>query len=106
GGFDLTLPEELPDGVYGLVFEGFGQIADGERFGWQMNGPFGEGPGTSRLHLTRLPVLLTVGEVESGHLVWSLFSDQPSDGSRGVPAPEVQTQAAPTDCGTFHRPTS
>src|SRR5690606_961730 len=92
--FDLTLPEDLPDGVYGLVFEGIGQIDDGDRFGWKMNGRFGEGPGISRLHLTRLPVLLTVGEVESGHLVWSLFYDQPSDGSQGVLAQEDQTQAA------------
>lgn len=103
--FDLTLPEDLPDGVYGLVFEGFGQIADGERFGWQMNGLFGEGPGISRLHLTRLPVLLTVGEVESGHLVWSLFYDQPSDGSRGVLAQEDQTQAALSNRVRFNSPT-
>jgi hypothetical protein len=103
--FDLTLPEDLPDGVYGLVFEGYGQIADGERFGWQMNGLFGEGPGISRLHLTRLPVLLTVGDVESGHLVWSLFYDQPSDGSRGVLAQEDRALAGLSNRVRFNSPT-
>lgn len=103
--FDLPLPDDLPDGIYGLVFEGYGQIADGERFGWQANGLFGEGRGISRLHLTRLPVLLTVGEAAGGHLVWSLFYDQPSDGSRGVLAQADQAQAALSNRVRFNSPT-
>jgi hypothetical protein len=103
--FDLPLPEDLPDGVYGLTFEGFGQIADGERFGWQMNGLFGEGPGISRLHVTRLPLVLRVGDVDGGHLVWSLFYDQPSDGSRGVLAQEDRARAALSNRVRFNSPT-
>jgi hypothetical protein len=103
--FDLPLPDDLPPGIYGLVFQGYGQIADGERFNWQSNGLFGEGPGISRLHLTRLPVLLKVGRAESGHLIWSLFYDYPSDGSRGVLAQEDEGLAALSNRVRYNAPT-
>ncbi|MBZ0302400.1 MAG: hypothetical protein K8J31_21820, partial [Anaerolineae bacterium] len=104
--FDLMLPEDLPDGVYGLVFEGYGQIADGERFHWEDNGVFGSGDGViSRLQVTRLPVLLNVGDVPSKRLIWSLFQDNPSEGSRGLLADEDQGHAALSNRVRFNSPT-
>ena len=103
--FELTLPDTLPPGVYGLLFQGFGQIADGERFRWEDRGLFGAGPGISRVPATRLPVVLTVGDVPEKRLVWSLFHDHPSDGSRGVLAQEDQTYAALSNRVRYNSPT-
>lgn len=101
----LPLPADLPPGVYGLVFQGYGQIADGERFRWETNGLFGEGPGISRLAVTRLPVVVNVGEIPARQLVWSLFHDHPSDGSRGILSKEDQAVAALSNRVRFNSPT-
>ncbi|MAS36963.1 MAG: hypothetical protein CL610_23365 [Anaerolineaceae bacterium] len=105
--FDLTLPENLPPGVYGLLFAGYGQIADGERFRWRDNGLFGTGDDDLSTTATRLPVILTVNESDlpAKQLVWSLFYDHPSEGSRGVLAQEDQAQAALSNRVHFNNPT-
>lgn len=103
--FDLTLPENLPPGVYGVSFRGYGQVADGERFAWEANGPFGSGSGISRLPLTRLPLALTIGDVTQRRLIWSLFYDHPSDGSRGILARQDQAAAALSNRVRFNSPT-
>jgi hypothetical protein len=103
--FDLTLPEELPAGTYGLVFEGWGQIGDGERFRWRDNGLLGNGGGLSRVAINRLPVVLNVGTVTDHHLIWSLFVDDPSEGSRGILAAQDAANAALSNRVRFNSPT-
>ncbi len=103
--FDLELPETLPSGRYGLIFQGYGQVGNGNRFQWQDNGLLGIGPGISRLHLTRLPLVLNLGEVATGHLIWGLLMDDPSEGSRGILAREDQSRAALSNRVRFNSPT-
>ena len=103
--FDLMLPEDLPEGRYNLTFQGFGQISDGERFSWQSNGLLGSGPGISRVARTRLPLVLTLGEPAISRLIWTLFQDDPSDGSRGVLAEQDQGRAALSNRVRFNSPT-
>jgi hypothetical protein len=103
--FTLTIPDDLPPGMYVPVFQGFGQVGDGEMFQWQDNGVLGTGTGISRLPLTRLPVVLNVGGVNSGRLVWSLFYDNPSEGSRGLLSSEDQEYAALSNRVRFDSPT-
>ena len=103
--FDLSLPETLPDGSYSLIFRGLGQIGNGERFQWEDNGLLGTGPSISRLYLTRLPLVLTIGDVAEGHLIWNLLIDSPSEGSRGVLAREDQDRAALSNRVRFNSPT-
>ena len=87
--FELSLPSDLPDGVYVPTFEGFAQVGDGDIFAWTDNGIFGESE-TENLNnpLTRLPIVLNAGEIVSVELPMPLFYENPSDGSRGVLANE------------------
>ena len=87
--FELTLPADLPHGVYVPTFEGFAQIDDGDVFAWIENGVFGQ-PEDANLGdiLTRLPLVLNIGEIVSTELAMPLFYENPSDGSRGVLASE------------------
>jgi hypothetical protein len=103
--FDLTLPEDLPAGLYVPVLEGFGQIGDGERFRWEDNGIFGTGNGLSRVQLRRLPIVLKVGEVGPARLVWSLFHDTPSNGSRGILSTQAQADVALSNRVRLNSPT-
>ncbi|NWG16424.1 MAG: hypothetical protein HXY41_07290 [Chloroflexi bacterium] len=103
--FALTLPDDLPVGRYVPFFQGFAQVADGERFAWKDNGLFGSGGAISSHPLTRLPLVLSVGTVENGHLLWTLFQDQPSSGSRGVLADEDRAGYALSNRVRFDSPT-
>lgn len=82
--FNLTVPPQLPRGLYVPVFEGLAQIGDGEVFRWQQNGIFGQGGREPQRHLDRLPVVLNIGAVDSSRLPMTLLYDHPSDGSRGI----------------------
>ncbi len=103
--FTLTLPDDLPAGRYVPVFQGFGQVADGEPFVWEAAGIFGAGRGLSRLPLTRLPLVLTVGGAERARLVWTLFQNMPSDGSRGVLADQDRARYGLANRVRFDAPT-
>ncbi len=93
--FALTLPADLTPGLYVPVFRGFAQSPDGTRFAWNENGVFGEGEGDFPTDtFTRLPLVLNLGAVSSSRLLWTLFMDDPSDGSRGVLADEDRGFAA------------
>ncbi len=92
--FEITLPADLPPGIYVPILAGYSQIGDSDRFAWVNNGPFGRGDGLSRVPQTRLPLVMTVGGVDTGRLLWALFYDFPSDGSRGIlPDEEIGTAA-------------
>jgi hypothetical protein len=86
--FTLTLPDMLPAGLYVPVFQGFGQIGDGEVFRWEENSLLGTGEGAPQPSWNRLPLVFNVGGMEAARLVWTLFQDTPSSGSRGVMAAE------------------
>lgn len=103
--FTLELPDDLPAGRYVPVFQGFGQVADGEPFAWETNNLFGAGTGISRLPVTRLPLVLTVGAVDSARLLWTLFQDMPSAGSRGVLADEDRAAYGLSNRVRFDAPT-
>lgn len=103
--FDLTLPDDLPAGLYVPVLQGYGQIGDGERFRWEDNSIFGSGNGLSRVQLRRLPIVLKLGEVAPARLVWALFHDTPSNGSRGILSAEDQGVVALSNRVRLNSPT-
>ncbi len=104
--FDLTLPEDLPSGSYGLMFQGMGQIGDDAPFRWEDSSVLGSGQGVARVQVNRLPLVLNVGEISAQrHLIWSLFQDQPSDGSRGVLSQEDQARVALSNRVRYNSPT-
>ncbi|MBC8170432.1 MAG: hypothetical protein H7X77_02125, partial [Anaerolineae bacterium] len=103
--FNVTIPANLPPGIYVPVFKGAVQTAEGVVTPWVANGLFGEGAGISRLPLTRLPLTLNVGEQADNRLYWVLFHDQPSNGSRGILADEDTGKAALSNRVKFNSPT-
>ena len=104
--FALTLPADLPAGLYVPVFKGRAQIGDGEVTDWTANGIFGQGAGISRVPLTRLPLVFNVGGIEQTRLTWTLLYDNPSDGSRGILADEVAGIVALSNRVRFNSPTT
>lgn len=104
--FSLNLPDDLPAGLYVPLFEGFLQVGDGEVFRWQDNSPLGTGDRSPSPFLSRLPLVLNVGEITGGHLLWTLFQDAPtSNGSRGVIAVEDQARYGLANFARFNSPT-
>jgi hypothetical protein len=104
--FSLTIPEDLPPGLYVPVLRGSAQVSDGDVVDWTANGLFGAGSGISRLQLTRLPLLFNLGgNVEGNHLVWALFLDSPSNGSRGILSEEDRAKYALDNRVRYNSPT-
>lgn len=103
--FDLTLPDDLPPGIYVPTFSGQAQVGDGEVFAWEDSGVFGIGPGISDPHLTRLPLVLNVGDLAEARVPLTLFYNTPSDGSRGVAPDELAGQAALSNRVRYNSPT-
>ncbi|MBI1281038.1 MAG: hypothetical protein GC179_23130 [Anaerolineaceae bacterium] len=103
--FNLQLPSDLPAGLYVPLLAGFGQVEDGDVFAWQDNSPLSAGTGESAAAFTRIPITMKVGDVKDGHLFWTLFQDNPSDGSRGVVAEEDQARYALSNRVHFDSPT-
>lgn len=101
--FSLELPAELPPGLYVPVFRGAAQNGS-ERILWESSGLFGTGAGTSRLSSTRLPVVLN-NNLDTARLPFTLFYDQPSDGSRGISAQEDRAHFALSNRVRFDSPT-
>ncbi len=79
--FLVTLPRDLPRGLYIPIFDGFTRIA-GERAAWNAD------------TTTRLPLVVSVGGVHDVHLPLALFYDNPSDGSRGILSSDDQSSFA------------
>ncbi len=103
--FTVQLPADLPAGLYVPLLAGFGQVEDGDVFSWQDNSPLSSGTGTKSPVFTRLPLTMKVGDVPDGHLFWTLFQDNSSDGSRGVVAVEDQAKYALSNRVHFDSPT-
>ena len=90
--FSLTLPHDLPPGLYVPYFSGAVETADGTRTPWTADG-------------AQLPLVINVGGVTSVRLPWTLLADDASDGSRGVLALEDQNEAALSNRVRFNAPT-
>lgn len=103
--FAFALPEDLPAGMYVPFFRGFGQVADGDVFRWEENSPLGSGTIPADETFTRLPLVLNLGGVNTGRLVWTLFQDAPSDGSRGILSVEDQARYGLSNRVHFDSPT-
>ena len=102
--FTLTIPADLPDGLYVPIFTGSIE-RQGQVTRWTDNGLLGQGSGISRLPLSRLPVLLNLGATGSDRLLMTLFEDDPSAGSRGVAAQEDRAYAALSNRVRYQAPT-
>jgi hypothetical protein len=103
--FSVKLPENLPAGLYVPTFQGGGRVADGDRFFWNENSPLGTGKDTIVSPFNRLPLLVNVGGIQQGHLVWTLFQDSPSNGSRGILAQEDSGKYGLANLVRFNSPT-
>lgn len=103
--FAVTLPADLPRGRYVPVFRGFVQFADGQRIPWESAGLLGGGAGISAHPLTRLPLVLNIGGLETARLPLALFVDNLSNGSRGLLAEEDRGQIALSNRVQFNSPT-
>lgn len=90
--FAVTLPRDLPPGLYIPVFTGYTRSSDGTRAAWDQEA-------------MRLPLVVNVGEVGDTRLLWTLFADNPSDGSRGVLPDEDAGYAALSNRVRFNSPT-
>ncbi|MBI1259895.1 MAG: hypothetical protein GC204_20695 [Chloroflexi bacterium] len=94
--FTLTIPTDLPAGLYAPTFTGFIQLAgSGERTRWS----------DTSAPPARLPLIVNVGGVENVRLLWTLFADDPSDGSRGILPDEDQSYAMLSNRVRFDSPT-
>lgn len=103
--FDLPIPDDLPAGLYVPIFQGYGRIGDGEIFRWEDNGLLGSGSGISPGYNVRLPLVLNVGGIAEGRLVWSLFQDNPSNGTRGLLSAEDRAFSALSNRVRYNSPT-
>jgi hypothetical protein len=101
--FEVTLPENLPAGLYVPLFQGIGQVGDGETFFWSQSSVLGTGAGDDTLE--RLPLVFKVGEVNNPRLLWTLFQDNPSNGTRGLIAEQDRSNYASADRVHFDNPT-
>jgi hypothetical protein len=104
--FNITLPEDLPPGIYVPYFQGYAQVNNTPRFRWEDVGLFGAGGrGISRVQLHRLPIALNIDRVDEGRFLFALFYDHPSDGSRGLLPVEDQTIGGIYNDVRFNSPT-
>lgn len=103
--FKLEIPQDLPDGLYVPTFQGRAQIGDSDVFAWEDNGVFGTGTSSSRVRLVRLPLVMNIGLVSDVRMLWTLFYDHPSDGSRGVLPEEDHGGEALSNRVRFNSPT-
>ncbi len=103
--FTAQLPPDLPNGLYVPHILGFVQVGDNAPIPWHENNLLGTGDAASRVRPVRLPLTLTAGTVENPRLLWALFFDQPSDGSRGILPQEDAARAALSNRVRFNSPT-
>lgn len=81
--FEVTLPEDLPQGLYVPLLDGFVQQgSESAAMPWRDNALFGQN--STGATQARLPLVLNVGKVENQWLPFVLMHDHPSDGSRGI----------------------
>ena len=89
--FSITLPDDLPPGLYVPTFAGFTET-DGVRTAWDSGAPL------------RLPLVVNVGKASNALLPFALFYDDPSDGSRGILPDEAQGVLALSNRVRFNSP--
>jgi hypothetical protein len=103
--FEVELPDDLPSGMYVPIFQGVGQVGDGDSFRWGDNSILATGQNAEDAAWARLPVVLSVDGVTTDHMLWTLFQDNPSDGSRGLLANEDRDTYALSNRVHFDSPT-
>ncbi len=91
--FSVMIPADLPSGLYVPFFRGYTQPAKANRIAWDSGAP------------ARLPLVLNIGEVSDVRLLWTLFADDPSNGSRGILPDEDRSYAALSNRVRFDSPT-
>jgi hypothetical protein len=106
--FSVSIPEDLPAGVYVPYFEGFGRVGDGPRFRWDQNSVLGQGERPYRPVPTRMPTVLQVGRSPEApvDMIWTLFHAHPNQGGLGVIAEEQRDQLALSNRVRFSTPTA
>jgi hypothetical protein len=92
--FSLDLPPQLPIGIYTPTFKGALQVGTEAPVLWTDAHILGDGGVNLRHPITRLPIILNIGEVERPRLTWTLFHDRPSEGSRGILADQDSERLA------------
>ena len=93
--FRVTIPDDLPPGLYVPFFTGFTQVPDAERARWE----------AADAPPARTPLVVSVGGVTDARLLWTLFAESPSDGSRGILSAEDQAHAVLSNRVRFNSPT-
>ncbi len=91
--FSVMIPADLPSGLYVPLFKGYTQPAKANRVAWDSGLP------------ARLPLILNIGAVHNVRLLWTLFADDPSSGSRGILPDEDRSYAALSNRVRFDSPT-
>lgn len=92
--FTLAIPPQLPVGIYTPTFKGSLQFGTEAPVLWTSANILGNGGVELRHPITRLPIILNIGEVERPRLTWTLFHDRPSEGSRGILADQDSQRLA------------
>lgn len=103
--FTMELPENFPGGLYVPLFEGKLQVGDGEVERWAGTSILGTATTDLQPALSRMPLILNVGGIETARLVWTLFQDISSDGGRGLLATEDAGRYALSNRVHFDSPT-
>ena len=103
--FEVTLPDDLPNGMYVPILQGFGRVSDGDLFLWTDNSILATAKGSLEQEMSRLPVVVNVGAVTTNRMLWTLFQDNPSNGSRGLIASEDEDNYALSNRVHFNSPT-
>lgn len=102
--FEFTIPETLPAGLYAPVFRGY--IDTGEaRIPWGASGLFTASQPAGSGKPTRLPILYDIAAQQPVRLLWALFADHPSNGSRGLLSEADQAWATLANRVRFDSPT-
>lgn len=103
--FDLRLPDDVPVGLYTPYFEGFVQVGEDEPKLWSENTVLGTGIDDVSPMLSRLPIVLNIGNADGGRLLWTLMQDVSSDGSRGILASEDRENVGLSNRVRYDSPT-
>ncbi|MCC6613851.1 MAG: hypothetical protein IT320_10265 [Anaerolineae bacterium] len=82
--FERQIPSDLPPGIYVPSLRVQVRAGDNAPEAWETSALFGQGDGYSGIGLTRLPLVINIGNLEQIPLPWALMMNISSDGSRGV----------------------
>lgn len=102
--FTITIPDNLPPGMYLPVFQGLSEL-NGERAPWEASGLFGTSRTVSAVTQTRLPIILNLGDTQPARLMLTLFAESPGEGARGLLADQDRRTVTLSNRTRFNSPT-